>query len=244
MGEERTPQLTEIIREGVRERLGEMHTCIAAKVTSYDDDDTTVDVKPLFKERFDDDSFEEFPIIQKVPFTFFRFGPFVIKSRPEVGQEVLLHVHERSIDELVTTTRENLEPKDPRRFDLSDAIATPNSISRFSEADGVDEGELKIGVEDGSLTITIHDNGSVEIGDENAGIELLDLLDRSIDEVDDVRSQVDAIADAISRSTVATAAGPQPLVPASAEMAAIRTQLTEIATQLTTIQSELDQIKE
>lgn len=163
MSKDRTPTLTEIIEKGARKVLGSKHTCMIAKVTKWDDSKGAVDVKPLFRERFNDDTFGNFEIIQGVPFIFDRWGSFVIKARPEVGQEVMLHIHERSLDEYLTTSREDIEPRDPRRFDLMDAVATPGP-SRYQDAIDTPPGTLVIGVEGTDTKIEIDEAGEVRIG--------------------------------------------------------------------------------
>ena len=235
----RTPSLAEVIRKGAVYELGQVHTVVACRVVSYDRQNNQADVKPIMNQTFTDGDTQQFPVIPSCPVHVPEFGGFTLKAPLEEGQAVTLLVNERSMDEWVIEGNTDADARDRRRFDLSDGIVLAG-IRPEDDPIIPEEGTLTIGSED--VEIRLKEDGTFAV--ESDGVELLELMDDFLDEADSLRSQVDAIADAISRSTVATAAGPQPLVPASAEMAAIRTQLAEIATRINTIQLSLDILKE
>lgn len=237
--DDRTPTFAEVIRKGARYELGAVHTIVITTVQSYNREENTADVKPVINESFGDQT-QEFPVIPRVPVHFPEWGPFTIRAPLQEGQEVLLLINERSMDEWLLEGRTNVDPSDKRRFNLSDGVILAG-IRPFPDALVPREGEMTIG--SSSLEIRLSEDGSFAVED-GEGNELMDLIGNFLDETESLRSQTESIASNIASSTVATASGPQPLLPASGNMAAIITQLQEISTQLSSIEQSLNSLSE
>jgi hypothetical protein len=141
-----TPDLGELLAEVVAFTKGTMHTCIPAQIITYNFALQTATVKPTVSGRFqnpDTKSLLPFPLppIANVPVWFPKGqGGLSSYTWPLVpGDNVILVIADRSIDEWKSTGAPESVPADVRRFDLSDAIAFPgcSSINAPIPASGV-----------------------------------------------------------------------------------------------------------
>lgn len=122
-----TPDLAEVIRRAIEHGIARVHTSIPARVVSYDAARQTATVQITIRSRFRnaDGQIVTFlpPPIPNVPVQFPSGGGCSLTWPLVEGDPVLLVFAERSIDEWRAQSGDDHEPSDPRRFDLSDAVA-------------------------------------------------------------------------------------------------------------------------
>lgn len=97
-------------------------------VESYNFAKQEADVRPVLKRVYTDGRTEEMPIIPNVPVIFPRSGGASFTMPVKPGDGVLVVFADRSIEEWVARGGIT-EPTDPRKHDLSDAIAIVGCIS-------------------------------------------------------------------------------------------------------------------
>jgi hypothetical protein len=123
-----TPTLSEVIAVAVGARLAEVNVAIPASVESYDRTTQKASVKPLIRAvRTDSDGTrvaESRPVINDVPVVFPGAGAYSITFPLAAGDTVLLVFSQASLDKWLAAGGE-VDPLDPRRFALSDAVAIP-----------------------------------------------------------------------------------------------------------------------
>ncbi len=157
----RNPTLGEVIEAFVRSGVARMHTSIPARVRSFDKDAQTVEVEVGVAFAFLDEAGVRQPYTPEpranVPVAYPGGGGFALYWPLAAGDEGLLVVCERSIDEWLADGGAGNVPQSHRRFDLTDAIFEPNlrsegnalSGSSISTTDVVltlpGGGELKLG---------------------------------------------------------------------------------------------------
>lgn len=214
----RTPKLSELIERGAAQVLRDVHTCIAAVVVSYDAATQTADVQPAIKEAYLEQDYDPAPFVG-VPVKFPVFGDWVICAPLAVGQEVLLHVVERSTDEWIERGGRVGVPSDPRTFDEDDVFVDPGVIPRNKSlpATVATNNSLVLASRDGTTRIEIAagevtiNGASVKIGDASA-LPLAKAL-----EVTNNYALLNAtLAPIIAAWTAAAAAGGPLLVPVGA----------------------------
>lgn len=153
LGASRSPALVEVLRAALDAAIAEVHTCLPARVESYDSSNQTVNVKPLLKRNvLDEDGgevIETLPVIQSVPVVFPRAGGFFITFPIQVGDFVTLFFAERSLDRWIVGNGDEVEPVDVRTHDLSDAVAVPGLYPLSSALASADEDDLVLGKENG-----------------------------------------------------------------------------------------------
>lgn len=142
--------------------MEDVHTSMPGEVNNFDGKFATV--KPLIKKVFIDGDVLDLPNLVKVPIIFPRTKTSGIVFPISRGDGVLLLFTERAIERWKSTGSAS-EPGDPRRFDLSDAVAIPGL---FSEAqDALSSSDSALEIHNSGQTITIKKNGDLEIGGSN-----------------------------------------------------------------------------
>jgi len=200
--------MTTLIKTILENRLFDFHTCLPAKINSYDEKKHKAEVQPILKRILTTDEVLETPVIANVPVIFPRSKNFIMHYPLEKDDRVLLVFAERSLDNYLTDGSES-PPLDGKKFDLTDAVAIPGFFP-FNESSSVENNkDFVINFKDKKFKIS--DSGAIEITDGTATMkidtgkiafgtkanELLDLLDQTLD--------------SLTKTTVATAIGPQPL---------------------------------
>lgn len=122
---DRTPSLADVIRGMIDNRCQDLHVALPGRVESYANGRAIV--KPLIKGSYLDESgtrvSESLPAIPDVPVMF--TGGNGISLTVQKGDVVLLVFASKSLDRWSRLGRE-VDPKDTRCHDLSDAIAIPS----------------------------------------------------------------------------------------------------------------------
>ncbi len=150
---------TDIIRGAINARLNDVHTALPGIVVSYDSTSNKATIQPALNKNFTN-GVQPLPILENVPVMF----PNYIRPPINEGDYVLLIFAERSID-LWLSVGGQVTPTDPRKFDLSDAIAIPGLMpftQTFPESNNQD-----FIISYAGSTITIKENGDILIETSN-----------------------------------------------------------------------------
>lgn len=141
----RTPSESDLHELAGKKATAKMHTHLPAIVLDYNPVLQTITAQPTVRGRFFDTEKKAcetyiFPAISNVPVAFPQGGGTVFTWPLPPGAEVWLAFAERSMDEWKSTGAVDNQPKDTRRFDLTDAVAIPAStsiIGATTQADAV-----------------------------------------------------------------------------------------------------------
>jgi hypothetical protein len=111
----------QLLKEMVRQEISGLHTCCAGKIISSDG--RRAAVQPDLKYPAGDGRLIDYPVISNVPVVFPSAGSGKISLTFPLakGDGVTLLFSERSLDAFLSGG----DPEDPRRYDLTDAIAVP-----------------------------------------------------------------------------------------------------------------------
>ena len=203
-----TPSLAQVIRAAVQAHAADLRVAIPASVERVDLAKGLVDARPLVKDLVGDAGGLtplSLPVITNVPIVWPGAGGFRLTFPVAVGDSVLLVFADRSLDVWLAKGGE-VDPGDPRRHALSDAIAIPG-LRPFSgpwtgaASDGVTLGQ------DGGLQVKVK-SGTIELGGADEPATMATTLKSYLD-------QVKLWLDALVLPTAVGPAGP-PSVPSPA----------------------------
>lgn len=186
-----TPLMDQVIREAIEAVLNEMNIAFPCKVIARKGN-AKVDIQPLLKRKYETGEVIDLPIIQDVPVQMPRGAAYWIKLPVKVGDTGLAVCSQRSLDKWLVSGG-SVDPQDPRKFDVSDAVFFPG-LYPFS--DQVTGAATDLVVHNGVSEIVVMENGKFKI--KNASNELLDLLSQLVQAILDARTM--------------TAMGPQPFL--------------------------------
>ena len=131
--------MTDAMRQAVLFQLYDVHTALPGQIVSYDYTTQKAVIQPCLKKSYLDGTTQEMPILNNVPVIFPRAGKASLTFPVVPGDTCLLLFIERSTD-LWKSVGGVVAPNDPRKFDLSDAVAimglmpfTENSLSDNNE---------------------------------------------------------------------------------------------------------------
>ena len=131
--------ITDAMRQAVLFQLYDVHTALPGQIISYDHKMQKATIQPCLKKSYLDGTTQEMPILNNVPVIFPRAGGASLTFPVVSGDTCLLLFIERSTD-LWKSVGGVVAPNDPRKFDLSDAVAimglmpfTENSLSDNNE---------------------------------------------------------------------------------------------------------------
>jgi len=160
--------INEIVRQEISNYLFGVHTATIGEVQEYDPAGPFVSVRPVVRQKFADGDDRSFGILDAVPVVFPRGGSFSMTFPIKKGDKVLLVFGERSLDDWLEGSGNEVSVSDPRRFDLSDAIAIPG-IQAFGSSSPVDN-ENDVEIKFGSGSVTIEQSGKIIVN--GSAIEL------------------------------------------------------------------------
>lgn len=103
-------------------RLNNVHTALPGSIVSYDYTVQKASVQPLLNKVWADGTNTPYPVLENVPVVFPRAGGGGLTFPVVEGDTCLLVFIERSTD-LWLTVGGQVNPDDPRKFDLSDGVA-------------------------------------------------------------------------------------------------------------------------
>jgi Phage protein Gp138 N-terminal domain len=169
---------TEIINNAIWSNLNNLHTALPGIVKAYDPTTNKATIQPALNKAFLSGEMP-MPILENVPIMFPGGTDFNITYPINVNDYVLLIFVERSID-LWLSVGGQVTPRDPRKFDLSDAIAIPGLQPFNSDFSGRNNNSFQINYAGSSIiigedgAIQIKTASTVAIG--NATTELLNVV--------------------------------------------------------------------
>jgi len=211
----------DVINNSIWGVLNNVHTALPGIVTAYDATKNIATVQPALNKNFKSGEMP-LPILNNVPVMFPGGASFNITFPVNVGDYVLLIFIERSID-LWKSVGGQVTPKDPRKFDLSDAIAIPGLQPLNGDFSNRNNNDFEINFAGSSIKIGA--DGAVQIKTNSTiaiGSEIVELLQK----ISDTLAGIAAI-------TVTVPPGELPPVPFPIDNA-----LT-----FTTIKADIDSIK-
>lgn len=138
----------------------ELRVSLPARVESYDHTTQRASVKPVLRRSYRDGEVDDMPVIPDVPVVFPRSGGASLTMPVQRGDGVLLVFEDRSIDKWLAEGGD-VTPDDPRKHDLSDAVAVPGLYS-FADASPAENNEDTLLQYAGSA-IRLKGNGDIEI---------------------------------------------------------------------------------
>lgn len=216
-----------IIRQLIEQRLLDCHFCLPGKVEKYNRKKRKADIKPLLKKK-DNTQSRSLPVIPNVPVCMYSsnnntsFIDFPVKK----GDTGIILFSERSLDLWLVQGGE-IDPNDPRKFDLSDGIFIPGLNPFNIEMDVVDNDDLII--TNNKSRIVLKNNGDIDLLDNtnNSKIKMVGgkfKIENTANELIDVCLQLCTAVEAI---TVATSIGIQPIIN-KATVTALKTKFSSL----------------
>lgn len=180
--------LAAAIDNSVLYQLMNIHTAFPARVISYDYTTRKATLQPLIDKKYRDGTTQPMPKLNNVPVIMPQAGSFFVNYPVNAGDTCLVMCCERSIDAWLQNGQQ-APPNDPRKFDLSDAVAimglSPFSVSSLA----ANNSDVVIGY--AGSKITIRSNGDISINTSNrvamgsnAGlipVEVLDIISKMLD---------------------------------------------------------------
>lgn len=165
MSVESIPTLSSAMSQVFEVLLSEqLHTCLPAIIIEYDATERKATVQPQIKLQYLDETVLEYQPITEVPVISFEAGNAGLKlpSAQYINQTCLLVFCERSMDTWLLKDGAD-KPSDPRKFDITDAVAIVG-MNKFTNK-GTDNNDLELKYN--GTDITIKENGDIELNGGN-----------------------------------------------------------------------------
>jgi len=147
---ERNVHLDDVILTGIDRVLSNVNTCLPGTVKTYDPVkqlcEVDIDIKKKLRGKF-----VVIPTLVNVPVIFPSGGGFSVSYPLKKGDKVICLFSQRSLDDWLEDI--NDDPKQVRRFDLSDAFAYPGGHTFKTPLGNVDANNLVIGLTSGTIQI-------------------------------------------------------------------------------------------
>lgn len=183
----RQPTLSSVLSNAMRYVLNDFNVCMPGRIEKYDPVTQKADVKPLIQKQYLDGQTQSLPIVVGVPVVLPGAGnkARLNMSVLERGDFVVMFFCDRSIDQWLQGGRD-LPPTDRRQHDLTDAIAVPG-LNPFTGFNNPEPDVVGITYKDAKLRL--QPNGRITLG--NGAAELLDILDKTLEAIQNITTIVD-----------------------------------------------------
>ena len=215
--------MTDAIRLAILYQLTNIHTALPGAIISYDYTKQKASIQPLLNKVWADGTTTPVPVLENVPVIFPRAGGASLTFPVAEGDTCLLLFMERSIDNWLMTGGQ-VDPNDPRKFDLSDAVALMG-LSPFSQNSLSDNNDDLLLTYNGS-SFRIKKNGDVVIETSSKlalGTSVVELLQQ----ISDTLAGIAAITTTVT--VPSTPFGPVPFpIDNAATFTAIQAQIDSI----------------
>lgn len=128
-----TPTLAEVIQTVIDANLIDVHTCLPAKIVSYDPKTQYASVQIQLKKAYESGAVIAWPVISNVPVIWPKAQNNAAYLHMPLQQDdpVTLIFCERSLDNW-KITNDMVDPMDRRTFNITDAFAVPGGSSKIS----------------------------------------------------------------------------------------------------------------
>jgi len=146
----------------IQEALANLHTCMPARIESFDPVTMKADVQPLFKRKFRGQDAVPLPKQVSVPVACMRAGGFIIRPPYKKGDMALLVFSERALDN-VLGTGQMADPESNRKHALDDAIIIGGFLPFINTLSGSNAEDLVIGKEDFTTRVVLKPDDTAEI---------------------------------------------------------------------------------
>ena len=171
--------LSDAVQAAIRYQLSNLNTALPAKIIEYDYQTRKASVQPVLNRVYTDGIIEEMPIITNVPLLFPGSSNITFSFPVNSGDYCLLIFSQRSLDQWLPTGG-IVTPLDPRKFDLSDAIAIPG-LRPFNETwQATSNNEFLIEFKGSQIKVLSNGDIILKTGDKvaigNPTTELLDVV--------------------------------------------------------------------
>lgn len=214
--------------------LGRINVCLPGVVASYDHGARKASVRPAIRSFYIDEDTESrmserMPVIPNVPVLSVMYGStFAVDAPLAVGDHVLLLFCDRSIDEYEQTGQDDNTPQDPRRFDLSDAVALPVQLRPSSApvSQLVVDATGAVELHGAAASLRLGATGTARLG--SVAADLTDLTGAVADALDALCTALGTFTAALTVESSAGAGLSAALVPIVASLTATRALLTSI----------------
>lgn len=140
-------------------RLKELHTAGPGIINSYDPETRTCSVQPAIKRVFNGVAVD-LPLCVDCPVQFPEGGGFILTFPLQPGDEVLLVLAERAIDNWFAAGGTQ-EPAEYRMHDLSDGFAIAGIRNQTRNLAAISATDVELRNEDGSQRISLAPNGDI-----------------------------------------------------------------------------------
>lgn len=138
--------------------LSGVHTCQVGQVLEFKDAPPRLKIQLVNMRKHEGVDAAPVPPLDDVPIKFFGAGDYWQTCAIPVGSYVLLLISERSLDAWLAAGGV-VDPKSPRKFSLSDAIAIPGVLSNVENSLPVPSEGLLLGSVDRSIQISVNSAG-------------------------------------------------------------------------------------
>ena len=171
--------MTDAIRQAILYNLNNVHVSLPGSIVSYDFTVQKASIQPLLNKVWADGTSTPMPVLENVPVIFPRAGGASLTFPVVQGDTCLLLFVERSMD-LWLSTGGQVNPDDPRKFDLSDAVAIMGLFPFNETSEAINNDDVLLTYQNSSITIkksgdvVINTSSKVAIG--NSTTEVLDVL--------------------------------------------------------------------
>lgn len=164
----RTPTLTEVIVTGVAAGLGDVHTCMPARVVRYDPATQLADVQPEVQLAYTDEYGERqvasLPVIPACPVQFPTAGGRAIVIHPEPGDIGMIFFSEVSLDKwLGRSATGDVDPELDHRFHLSDGMFIPGLLPPSKARRTVPTGCVALGTPGGTYKRVAREGDAINV---------------------------------------------------------------------------------
>lgn len=216
------PSFAKVLKDAIEQRVCDMHVALPGQVESFDGRKAKIQL--LLTRRYKDGEEITFPPVENVPILMPQTENASVYLPIEVGTTGLVVFNERSLDQWLVAGG-TVNPNDPRKFHLSDAVFIPG-LRPFNKETDYDPMRLVIRYKQGKIVVG---DGKVAIG-KVGGDELLDLVSQLAGQLSQTQTDIQLI-------TVPTVLGPSGPPINAASFVAIKAAVDAI-------QSKIDAIKD
>lgn len=119
-----SPQIEELIKNAIEQRLVQLHTSMPGVIAKYDPQKQVADVRPCLKRKYPSGEIVELPLLTNIPVAHPRAGKARIHLPLKEGDSVEICFSERSLENW-NAKGGIVDPEDPRKHHLSDAYIKP-----------------------------------------------------------------------------------------------------------------------